>query len=157
MSMSRSASELRIEHSVADQAALAGCFTALYALIAVGIVLGAVLAGRPELLLAGAGFALYLVWWRWRIRRAHATAVPWLVVATPDELRHASVAGEARVRRSEAGQVRVRERMGPRMRLHVLEVRSPRGDDLLTVSLPSRAEATALADALAAWCWPIAT
>jgi hypothetical protein len=156
MTMSRSASELRIEHSVADQAALAGCFTALYALIAVGIGLGAVVTGQPELLVAGAGFALYLVWWRRRVGRAQASARPWVVLLTPDELHHTSVAGEVRVRRNEAGQVRVRERMGPRMRLQVLEVRSPSGDDLLTVSLPGRAEASAVADVLAAWSWPIA-
>lgn len=150
--MDASPTEVRIEHSVADQRALARGFTVFYALIAAGILVGAIF--RPELLLFGAFFALLLVWWAWRIRKAQ-TDEPWLVVLTPVELRHTAAGTDVRIERSEAGRVRLMERTGPRMRLQVLEVRSPDGTDLLTLSLPGRDESVMLEGAFEEWGWPV--
>lgn len=147
-------SEVRIEHSVAHQAALTRTFTAFYAVLALAGLVAAALV-EPELLLGAAFFAAFVLWWAWRIRRHQASAVPWVVVLTPDELRHTHQDGEVRIVKTEAAEVRVVERPGPRMRLHVVEVRGQQGEELLTVSLPGRDEATMLEAGFEAWGWPI--
>lgn len=152
--MSATPSEVRIEHSVADQAALGRAFTTFYAVLAlVGIAVALVL--RPELLLGAAAFAVMVVGWRWQLRRAQAGAQPWLVQLTPSVLRHAHAGGEVVVAKGDAATVRIDDRPGPRMRLHVLEVRGHDGRDLLTVSLPGRDEATMLEAAFEEWGWPV--
>jgi hypothetical protein len=150
--MEASSDEVRIEHSVADQHALARGFTLFYALIgAVGLVAAVF---RPELLLGAVFFAAFLLWWSWRIRRARSDE-PWLVVLTAGELRHTAAGVDVRISRAEAGEVRLRARPGPRMALHVLDVRDPAGAELLTVSLPGRDEATMLEAAFEEWGWPV--
>jgi hypothetical protein len=145
--------EVRIEHSVADQAALTRAFTGCYVVLAlVGLVVAAFF--RPELLLAVVLFAGMLVLWSWQVRRAQARAEPWLVVLTRHELRHSAVDVDVRISKVEVGDVRIVGRPGPRMRLHVLEVRDPDGGNLLTVSLPGQDEATMLDAAFEEWGWP---
>lgn len=154
--MEASPAEVRIEHSVADQAALGRAFTVFYAVLAlIGLVVAAFI--EPTLLFGAVFFASFIVWWAWRIRRAQATAVPWLVVLTPDELRHTHEGGDVRIRKAAAGNVRIEERPGPRMRLHVVEVRGHQGEELVSVSLPGRNEATLLEAAFEEWGWPIET
>jgi len=154
--MEVSPSEVRIEHSVADQAALGRAFTVFYAVLAlIGLVVAALI--EPTLLFGAVFFAVFIVWWAWRIRRSHATAEPWVVVLTPDELRHTHVGSDVRIARAEAGEVRVDERPGPRMRLRVLEVRDHAGKELVTISLPGPNEATMLEAAFEEWNWPFRT
>jgi hypothetical protein len=150
--MEASPTEVRIEHSVVDQRALARGFTVLYALIAAaGLV--AVLF-KPELLLGAVFFALFVAWWAWRIRRAQSDE-PWLVVLTPAELRHSTAGVDVRIARAEAGEVRLESRAGPRMRLYLLKVRDPGGGELLVVSLPGKNESTMLEAGFEEWGWPI--
>jgi hypothetical protein len=152
--MEVSPSEVRIEHSVADQAVLGRAFIALYAGLAlIGLVVAALV--EPELLLGAAFFAAFILWWAWRVRRAQARAVPWVVVLTPTELRHTHEGDDVRVLKTEAGEVRIEERPGPRMRLRVLEVRGHGDEVLVTISLPGRDEATMLEAAFEEWTWPI--
>lgn len=154
MTIEASPTEVRIEHSVEDQAALTRAFTGLYVVLAlVGLVVAALV--RPELLLGAVFFAGFIAWWAWRIRHHQSSAVPWLVVLTPADLRHSAVDVDVRLAKAEVGDVRLAERPGPRMRLHVLEVRGPDGADLLTVSLPGRNEATMLEAAFEEWGWPL--
>jgi hypothetical protein len=149
-----SPSEVRIEHSVADQVALGRAFTWFYATLAlVGLVVAALV--EPALLPGAGFFALVVLWWAWRIRRAQAIAEPWLVVLTPAELRHTHAGGDVRVSRSDAGEVLLAERAGPRMRLRVLEVRDHAGKPLVSISLPGPDEATALEAAFEEWGWPV--
>ncbi len=151
--MEVSPDEVRIEHSVDDQAALTRAFTGCYvALALVGLVVAALF--RPELLLAVVVFAGMLAVWSWQVRRAQARAEPWLVVLTRHELRHSAVDVDVRISRAEVGDVRIVGRPGPRMLLHVLEVRDPDGGKLLTVSLPGKPEATMLEAAFEEWGWP---
>jgi hypothetical protein len=153
MTVEVSPEEIRIEHTVDDQVALTRAFTGCYVVLAlVAFVVAAVV--RPELLLVVVLFAGMLVLWSWQVRRAQERAEPWVVVLTPDELRHSAVGVDVRIQRSEAAEVHIVERPGPRMRLHVLEVRDADGSDLLTVSLPGRDEATMLGAALEEWGWP---
>jgi hypothetical protein len=152
--MEISPSEVRIEHSVADQIALRRAFTRLYAaLAAVGLVVAAFV--DRAWLLGAAFFAVFVAWWAWRIRRTQAAAVPWVVVLTPDELRHTHQDGDVRVLKAEAGEVQVADRAGPRMRLHVLEVKGHQGEELVAISLPGRNEATALEASFEEWGWPL--
>ena len=152
--MEISPSEVRIEHSVADQIALRRAFTWVYAVLAaIGLVVAAVV--DRAWLLGAVFFAAFVGWWAWRIRRHEASAVPWVVVLTPDELRHTHKSGDVRVLKAEAGEVQVAERTGPRMRLHVLEVKGRQGEELVTLSLPGRNEATALEAAFEEWGWPV--
>ena len=152
--MKVSPSEVRIEHSVADQAALGRAFTRFYvALAVIGVVLAALI--EPEWLLGAGFFAAFVAWWAWRLRRTQASAVPWVVLLTPDELRHTHQDGDVRITKAAAAEVRVVERTGPRMRLHVVEVSGHRGEELLSLSLPGRNEATALEAAFEEWGWPV--
>ena len=149
-----SPAEVRIEHSVADQIALRRAFTGFYAVLAaIGLVIAVLV--DPAWLLGAGFFAVFVAWWAWRIRRTQAAAVPWVVVLTPDELRHTHQAGEVRVLKAEALEVRVAERPGPRMRLHVVEVRGHQDEELLSLSLPGRDEATILEAAFEEWGWPL--
>ena len=150
--MEASPTEVRIEHSVADQRALSRGFTVFYALIAAAGLVATLF--KPELLLGAAFFALFVAWWAWRIRRAQSNE-PWLVVLTPGELRHSRAGVDVRITRAEAGEVRLESRAGPRMRLHLLKVRNPGGGELLTVSLPGRDESTMLEAAFEEWGWPV--
>jgi hypothetical protein len=152
MEMEVSPTEVRIEHSVADQRALARGFTVMYAVIAAALLVAAIV--KPELLLFGVFFALFVGWWAWRIRRAHS-GVPWVVLLTPAELRHTAAGVDVSISRSEAGEVRLEARPGPRMTLQVLEVRAPGGRALLTLSLPGRDSSVALAAAFEEWDWPL--
>jgi len=153
MPMHASPSEVRIEHSVADQAALGRAFTGFYAALAlIGLAVAALV--EPALLLGAGFFAAVVAWWAWRIRWAQATARPWVVVLTPDELRHSHEGGEVRITKPEAGRARVDERPGPRMRLRVLEVRGHADEVLVSISLPGRDEATMVEAALEEWGWP---
>jgi hypothetical protein len=154
MSTSASPSEVRIEHSVADQAGLGRAFTVLYGALALGGLVAAALVA-PELLLGALFFAGFVLWWAWRVRNAAAGAVPWVVSLTPAELRHTHAGGDVRITKPEATKVKVGERAGPRMRLHVLEVTGRDGEVLLSVSLPGRDEATLLEAALERWGWPV--
>ena len=149
--MQASPSEVRIEHSAADQRALARGFTVLYVVMAAVGLLAALL--EPEILLGAVFFAGFVAWWSWRVRRAQSSE-PWLVVLTPAELRHSAAGIDVRISQAEAGEVRLDTRPGPRMTLHVLEVRDRDGADLLTVSLPGRDEATVLEAAFEEWGWP---
>lgn len=152
--MELSPSEVRIEHSVADQRAVANGFTVFYVLIAAGLLVGTLF--RPEMLLAAVFFALFLVYWRWQLGRAQAGAVPWLVVLTPTELRHTAVDADVRIHRGDAGRVRLTHRPGPRaMTLHVLDVRDRDGRKLLQISLPGQDEWTAMRAAFEEWGWPV--
>jgi hypothetical protein len=150
--MEASPTEVRIEHSVADQRALTRGFTVFYALIAAAGLVATLF--QPELLLGTVFFALVVAWWSWRIRRAQANE-PWLVVLTPEELRHSGAGVDVRIARAEANEVVLETRAGPRMRLHVLEVRGADGDELLTVSLAGRDESTVLEAAFEEWGWPV--
>jgi hypothetical protein len=143
-----SPTEVRIEHSVAEQRALAGGFTFLYVVIVVVTIF------RHEALLFAAFFTLFVAWWAWRIRRAQGDQ-PWLVVLTPAGLRHSTNGVDIRITRSEAGAVRLRRQAGPRMILHVLEVTGRDGAELLTVSLPGADDATMLEAAFEEWGWPV--
>lgn len=155
MPMHASPSEVRIEHSVADQAALGRAFTGFYAGLAlIGLVVAALV--EPTLLLGAVFFAAFIVWWAWRLRRAQATAEPWVVVLTPDELRHSHEGADVRITKPEAGLARIDDRPGPRMRLHVLEIRDHADEVLVSISLPGRDEATMLEAALEEWGWPVA-
>jgi len=150
--MDASPTEVRIEHSVADQRALGRVFTGLYVLlVAAGLVAALV---KPELLLAAVFFAAFVAWWAWQIRRAQSSE-PWLVVLTRGELRHTAAGVDIRVARAEAAEVRVESRMGPRMQVQVLKVRGGDGRDLMTVSLPGRNEAAMLEAAFEEWGWPV--
>lgn len=149
--MEASPTEVRIEHSVADQRALARGFTLLYAVLAAGGLVAVLF--EPEILLGAVFFAGFVAWWAWRVRRARVDE-PWLVVLTPDELRHSAAGVDVRVSRAEAAQVRLEERAGPRTRLQVLEVRGRAGEELLTVSLPGRDASTMLEAAFEEWGWP---
>lgn len=150
--MEVSPSEVRIEHSVADQRALARAFTGLYTLLALGGLVAALV--EPELLLGALFFAAFIGWWAWRVHRVQHRE-PWLVTLTPEELRHSTAGVDVRISRAEAGEVRVEERPGPRMRLRVLEVRGRDGRELLTVSLPDPEAATMLEAAFEEWQWPV--
>jgi hypothetical protein len=149
--MDASPTEVRIEHSVTDQRALGRAFTVLYALLAAAGLVAALV--KPELLLGALFFAAFVAWWAWRIRRAQSQ--PWLVILTPDELRHTAAGVDIRVSRAEAADVRVESRMGPRMQIQVCKVRDAGGHDLLTVSLPGRNEAVMLEAAFEEWGWPV--
>ena len=150
--MEASPTEVRIEHSVADQRALARGFTVLYALIAAGGLVAVLF--KPELLLGAVFFAGFVAWWAWRIRRAQS-GEPWLVVLSPAELRHSAGDADVRISRAEAGEVVLEARAGPRMQLYVLKVRGAGGEKLLTVSLPGRNESTMLEAAFEEWGWPL--
>ncbi|HET9419720.1 MAG TPA: hypothetical protein VFO49_01200 [Nocardioides sp.] len=149
--MDASPTEVRIEHSVADQRSLGRAFIVLYALLAVAGLVAALV--KPELLLGALFFAAFVAWWAWRIRRAQSE--PWLVLLTPDELRHTATGVDVRITRAEAAEVRVESRMGPRMQIQVCKVRDRDGRDLLTVSLPGRNEAVMLEAAFEEWGWPV--
>jgi hypothetical protein len=149
--MDASPTEVRIEHTVTDQRALGRAFTVLYALLAAAGLVAALV--KPELLLGALFFAAFVAWWAWRIRRGQSQ--PWLVVLTPDELRHTAAGVDIRVSRAEAADVRVESRMGPRMQIQVCKVRDKGGHDLLTVSLPGRNEAVMLEAAFEEWGWPV--
>jgi hypothetical protein len=149
--MDASPTEVRIEHSVADQRALGRAFTVLYALLAAGGLVAAFV--KPELLLGALFFAAFVAWWSWRIRRAQSE--PWLVVLTPDELRHTASGVDVRIARAEAAEVRVESRMGPRMQIQVVKVRDADGHNLLAVSLPGHNEAVMLEAAFEEWGWPV--
>jgi hypothetical protein len=148
--MDASPTEVRIEHPVADQRALGRAFTVLSAVLAAGLVAAFV---KPELLLGALFVAAFVAWWAWRIRRAQSD--PWLVVLTPDELRHSDTGFDVRISRADAAEVRVESRMGPRMQFQVLKVRDADGHQLLAVSLPGRNEAVMLQEAFEAWGWPV--
>jgi hypothetical protein len=152
--MEISPSEVRIEHSVADQIALRRAFTGVYTVLAaIGLVVAVLV--EPQLLLGALFFAGIIVWWAFRMRRAQTTAQPWVVVLTRHELRHTHEGGDVRVLKAEAGEVQVAERTGPRVRLHVLEVKGRQGEELMAISLPGRNEATALEAAFEEWGWPL--
>ncbi len=152
--MDVSPSEVRIEHSVADQVALRRSFTGLYAVLAgIGVVVAVFFV--PELRLGAAFFVALVLWWVWSMRRHEATAVPWVVVLTPDELRHTHRDGDVRILKAGAAKVRLVQRTGPRRLLHVLEVRGRQDEDLLTISLPGRDESTMLEAAFEEWGWPL--
>ncbi len=145
--------EVRIEHSVADQRAVTHGFTLFYGLIgAVGLVAAVF---RPELRLGAVFFALFLVYWSWQIRRARSDE-PWLVVLRPEELRHTAAGVDVRIARADAGRVTLRTRPGGRaMSIQVLQVRGRDGAKLLTISLPGRDETTMLEAAFEEWGWPV--
>jgi hypothetical protein len=151
--MEASPTEVRIEHSVADQRALTRGFTVFYAAIAAAGLIATLF--QPELLLGTVFFALVVAWWAWRVRRAQQSGKPWLVALTPVELRHSAAGVDVRIRRAEAGEVALDTRAGPRMRLHVLEVRDADGNGLLTISLPGKDESTMLEAAFEEWGWPV--
>jgi hypothetical protein len=152
MGTEASPGEVRIEHSVADQRALARGFTVLYALMAAGGLVAVLL--KPEILLGAVFFAGFVAWWAWRVRRAQG-GEPWLLVLTPAELRHTAAGVDVRVARAEAARVRLEERAGPRIRLQVLDVRGPDGAELLRLSLPGRDASVLLEAAFEEWGWPV--
>ena len=152
MAMEASPTEVRIEHSVADQRALGRAFTGLCALLVVGGLVAFLV--KPELLLGALFLAAFVAWWAWRIRREQSEE-PWLVLLTPGELRHTHAGVEVRISRAEAAEVRVESKMGPRMSMHVVKVRDRDGHDLLTVSLPGHNEAVRLEAAFKEWGWPV--
>ena len=151
--MEASPTEVRIEHSVTDQRAVAHGFTLLYVLMGLVGLVAAVL--KPELLPGAVFFALFLLYWTWQIRRAQPDE-PWLLVLRPEELRHTAAGVDVRIARAEAGRVTLRTRPGGRgMSIRVLQVRGRDGAKLLTISLPGRDEATMLEAAFEEWGWTV--